>query len=190
MANENDSNIENLNGEKTQIDEKIIGEVKESGTESNALLTKQIDDLKGQVEKYKNDYLYLRAEFDNYKKHAIKERADLIKYGSERLLNEVLGVIDNFDRALELKVTADNLDTYVKGVKMSAHELKSMLGRFGVTEVNSEGQVFDPMWHEALGAEESDSVKEGHVLRVFKKAYKLHDKMIRPAQVIVAKKKS
>jgi molecular chaperone GrpE len=151
---------------------------------------KQIEDLKALAEKYKNDFLYLRAEFDNYKKHAIKERSDMAKYGSERLLIEILGVMDNFDRALELKATPENLDTYVQGVRMTANELRGMVQKFGVTEVNSQGSSFDPMVHEALGAEETDEVKEGYIYRVFKKAYKLHDKIIRPAQVIVAKAKS
>jgi molecular chaperone GrpE len=151
---------------------------------------KQIEELKVQVEKHRNDFLYLRAEFDNYKKHAIKERSELSKYGSERLLIEVLGVIDNFDRALDMKPTPENIDTYAQGVRMTANELKTMVQRFGITEISCEGGVFDPMIHEALGAEETDTVKEGHIFRVFKKAYKLHDKIIRPAQVIVAKTKN
>jgi molecular chaperone GrpE len=151
---------------------------------------KQIEELKSLAEKYKNDFLYLRAEFDNYKKHAIKERAELVKYGSERLLLEVLGVMDNFDRALELKPTPENVATYAQGVSMTANELKSLIQKFGVTEVVCENSPFDPMIHEALGAEETDTVKEGFISKVFKKAYKLHDKIIRPAQVIVAKAKN
>ncbi len=147
----------------------------------------EVEELKAQADKFKNDYLYLRAEFENYKKNSIKERSDLSKYGAERVLVEVLSVIDNFDRALELQVTPENYMTYVQGVRMTATELKNLLQRFNVTEVISEGVPFDPMTHEALGAEETDQVKEGHVSKVFKKAYKLHDKLIRPAQVIVAK---
>lgn len=151
---------------------------------------KQIEELKASAEKFKNEYLYLRAEFENYKKNAIKERAELTRYGSERLLVDVLGVIDNFERALELKATPENLNTYVQGVRMTANELKALVQRFGVSEANSEGVPFDPMLHEALGAEETDAVQEGFVFKVFKKAYKLHDKIIRPAQVIVAKAKA
>ena len=144
--------------------------------------------LQEQSEKFKNDYLYLRAEFENYKRNAIKERAEHLKYGSERLINEILNVVDNFERALQVKVSQDNLTTYTQGVQMTASELKNVLLRHGVTEVNSDGQAFDPNIHEALSSEPTTEVQEGHVFRVFKKAYKLHEKIIRPAQVVVARK--
>lgn len=145
--------------------------------------------LQKEIDKWKNDYLYLRAEFETYKRNAIKERADLSKYGSERLVNEILSVVDNFDRALNIKASADNIDVYSQGVKMSAAELKTVLSRFGVSEVKCEGLPFDPSVHEALGAEESETIAEGHIARVYRAAYKLHDRLIRPAQVIVAKAK-
>jgi molecular chaperone GrpE len=159
----------------------------EQNQNSNTDEVSETDALKAQVEKFKNDYLYLRAEFENYKRNAIKERSELIKYGNERLLVDLLGVLDNFDRALEVKATADNLSTYVKGVEMTAQEFRQALQKNGVTEVPSQGQVFDPAMHEALSSEETDSVKPGHISRVFKKAYKLHDRVIRPGQVVVAK---
>lgn len=140
------------------------------------------------AEKYKNDFLYLRAEFENYKRHAIKERSDLAKYGAERVLVDLLGVLDNFERALEMKPTPETLHQYVKGVEMTATELKSVLAKHGVTEVPSLGQNFDPSLHEALSSEETSEFEPGRVSRVFKKPYRLHDKLIRPGQVVVAKK--
>ena len=150
----------------------------------------QIEELKLQVDKFKNEYLYMRAEFDNYKRNAIKERSDVLKYGSERVISEILGVVDNFERALEAKVTPDNLNVFVKGVEMTSVELKNVLQKYGVSEVETQNKPFDPMMHEALSSEETSEIPEGHVFRVFKKAYKLHDKVIRPAQVVVAKKPS
>lgn len=141
------------------------------------------------AEKAKNEFLYLRAEFDNYKRNMIKERSDLVKYGSERLLNEVLNVVDNFDRALDTKVSADNYETYSKGVQMTAAELKSVLTRFGVSEISTVGAAFDPTVHEALGSEES-TLPPGNVTKILRKGYKLHDRLIRPAHVIVAKAKN
>jgi molecular chaperone GrpE len=181
---------EDKNSEINQTQEPINAEINGGATVTDIQSQKQIEEFKNIAEKYKNDFLYMRAEFENYKKHAIKERSDLTKYGSERLLIEVLGVMDNFERALDMKVTNENIDTYIQGVQMTANELKTMVQKFGVSEVQSEGNIFDPMLHEALGAEETESVKEGYVFRVFKKAFKLHDKVIRPAQVIVAKAKS
>lgn len=142
------------------------------------------------AEKFKNDYLYLRAEFDNYKRNVIKERSELVKYGNERLLVDILNVVDNFERALETKLSADNLATYSKGIEMTYQELKSVLSRFGLSEVAAHGQPFDPNIHEALSSEETEAVKPGHIHRVFKKPYKLHDKVIRPGQVVVAKEKT
>lgn len=147
----------------------------------------EVTELKAQVEKYKNDYLYLRAEFENYRRNVIKERADLLKYGCERLVVEVLGVLDNFERALEVKPSAENLMNYTKGVEMTQTELKSVLQKFGVSEIPSKGLAFDPTVHEALSSEETSEVKPGYISRVFKKPYKLHDKVIRPGQVVVAK---
>lgn len=147
----------------------------------------EIETCKAQAEKFKNDYLYLRAEFENYKRNAVKERSELIKYGNERLLVDLLGVLDNFERALEIKATPENLSTYVKGIEMTAQEFRQALLKNGVTEVASQGAAFDPNMHEALSSEETDDVKPGHISRVFKKAYKLHDRVLRPGQVVVAK---
>jgi len=150
----------------------------------------ELETAKALVEKNKNDFLYLRAEFDNYRRNMIKERSDLLKFGSERLLVDILGILDNFERALEAKPSAgttDNLSNYIKGIEMTYQELKAVLTRFGVSEVPALGLPFDPLLHEALSSEETDEVKPGHVFRVFKKPYKLHDRIIRPAQVVVAK---
>lgn len=177
---------ENKVDSKPEVDLASTAEAKtEKETAADA-----VDQLTQQMEKWKNDYLYLRAEFETYKRNAIKERADITKYGSERLVNEILTVVDNFDRALQTKLTPETMEVYGQGVKMTATELKAVLGRFGIAEVKSEGQPFDPNIHEALGAEESNDVAEGHILRVYRSAYKLHDRLIRPAQVVVAKAKS
>ena len=150
----------------------------------------EIDNLKAQVEKFKNDYLYLRAEFDNYRRNAIKERSELVKYGSERVLVDILGVLDNFERAIENKPTAENLTNYVKGIEMTQAEFKSALVKHGVSEIPSQGAAFDPSVHEALSSEESTEIKPGFITRVFKKPYKLHEKVIRTGQVIVAREPS
>ena len=147
----------------------------------------EIDALKAEAEKYKNEYLYLRAEFENYRRNVIKERSDLMKYGNERLVVDILGVLDNFERALEMKPTPESLQNYIKGIEMTQQELKNVLTKFGVTEIPAQGAQFDPTVHEALSSEETSSVKPGFISRVFKKPYKLFDKIIRPGQVVVAK---
>lgn len=141
----------------------------------------------GESTRWKNDYLYLRAEFDNYKKQMIKERSDLVKYGSERLILALLDVLDIFDRALATEVTPENMNGFVDGVRLTSEELRNTLGRFGVSGHDPSGEAFDPTLHEALSSEETNQILPGHITQVFKRAYKLHDRVIRPAQVVVAR---
>ena len=145
-----------------------------------------VEQLQGEVEKSKKDYLYLLAEFDNYRKNAIKERAELTKFGSERFIREFLNVFDNFERALGTEVSADNLASFRSGVEMIAGETHSLLKKFGVEELKAEGLPFDPSSQAALSSEPRQDVPAGHVARVFRKGYKMHEKVIRPAQVTVA----
>ncbi|MGE5085615.1 MAG: nucleotide exchange factor GrpE [Bacillota bacterium] len=157
-------------------------------TSENFDVSSEIQKLQEQAEKFKNDYLYLRAEFENYKRNAIKERSDLMKYGGERFIRDLLEVVDNFDRALQVNVTAENLSTFKQGIELTSQELKNLLTRHAVTEIPAEGVPFDPAVHEALSSEATDKFAPGYVARVFKKPYKLHDKVIRTGQVVVAKK--
>lgn len=141
--------------------------------------------------KWKTDLLYLKAEFDNYKKHAIKERSDLLKFGSERIARDMLEVVDNLERALTAKTGKDvspetALQNLKTGVELIAKEFKEALSKHGISEVACEGQPFNPAIHEALSSEATASVPEGHIARVFKKPYKMHDKIIRTGQVVVA----
>ncbi len=136
--------------------------------------------------KWKNDYLYLRADFDNYKKSVIRERADILKYGSERVFTELLEIVDNFERALESEVTKDNFESLLKGIRLIHGEMKTVLNKFGVQEIPAMGLKFDPNIHNALSTEPTAKVPSGHISQVFKKPYKLHDRIIRPGHVVIA----
>ena len=146
----------------------------------------KIEELEKALEKAKSDHLYLLAEFDNYRKNAIKERSDLLKYGHERLARDLVSVLDNFERALALDVNAENFQQFVSGVKMTAQELTSLLQKSGVEEIPSQDQPFNPIHHEALSSEPTDRVPPGTVTQVFRKPYKIHDRVLRPGQVVVA----
>ncbi len=159
-----------------------------SGNGSATKESSELEKLQAEAEKYKNEFLYLRAEFENYKRHAVKERSDLMKYAGERMAKDLLGIVDNFDRALSVEVKPESLDTYIKGIEMTSKELKSLLEKHGIKEISSENQPFDPNIHEALGSEPTDKIPEGNVLRVFEKPYKYHDKILRPGRVVVARK--
>ena len=142
--------------------------------------------IQKELEKAKSDVLYLRAEFDNFRKRSIKERSDLIKYGNERVLVEFLNVLDNLDRAMGFEVSKDNFDNFLRGVELISEEFKNLLGKHNVEEIPSEKLPFDPNYHEALSSEPTSEIPPGYITRVFKKGYRLHDRVIRPAQVIVA----
>ncbi|MCB0411637.1 MAG: nucleotide exchange factor GrpE [Bdellovibrionales bacterium] len=159
----------------------------ESSAKDPASTQEQNMDPRSELEKAKSDFLYLRAEFDNYRKNAIRERSEMLKYGGERLARELLDVLDTFDLATQSEVTPENLESFVTGIDLTKSNLKNLLSRFGVHEVSSLGEAFDPTVHEALGSEATDEIEAGHISKVFKKAYKLHDRLLRPAQVMVAK---
>ena len=149
----------------------------------SASIEKNLDE---ELEKVKNEYLYLRAEFDNFRKQSIKERSDLVKYGAERLIIQLLNVVDVFQHALDMEVTPENLTSFKEGMVMTSKEFDNVLKNFGVESIDPKGEAFNPSVHEALGSEPSTEVAPGHIVKTFKSAYKLHDKIIRPAQVIVA----
>ena len=136
--------------------------------------------------KWKNDFLYLKAEFENHKRNVLKERSELLKFGTERMARDILDVVDNFERALQIKLTPETLNNYKMGIELTAKELKEVLSKHGIQEVPSEGKPFNPAHHEALSSEPTSDIPVGHISKVFKKPYKLHDKIIRTGQVVVA----
>jgi len=141
--------------------------------------------LEAELTELKKEKLYLLADFDNFRKQAIKERSELIKYGSEPILREFLTVLDNLERSAHVDVTPETIESYKNGIEMIISQFKKVLERFGVEEVDSKGQVFDPLLHEAVSSEERPDLPPNTITEVLKKAYKLKGKVIRPAQVVV-----
>lgn len=177
MSEQNDQNESN---QKTdQID-----------PNSDSIPVDGVAEAKAEADKLKNEMLYLRAEFENFKRQAIKERSDLRKYGSERLVSDLLNVLDIFETALATELTPENAANFRKGIELTSNELRSVLQRHGVEEVPAKGQAFDPAFHEALSSQETDEVAPGTITQVFKKPYKLHDRVVRPGQVVVSRSKS
>jgi molecular chaperone GrpE len=126
------------------------------------------------------------AEFENYKKRAVKEKEDTRKFGVESLLKEFLPVADNLDRAIDAAAAATEPKQIVDGVKLVQKLFESVLAKFGVTSFSALGQPFDPTVHEALMQMDSDAAP-GTVVQEMAKGYKLHDRLVRPAAVVVAK---
>jgi molecular chaperone GrpE len=156
-------------------------EGKEEKAHSDALET-----CKAELEKARSEFLYLKAEFDTYRRNAIRERSELVKYSGEKVLTDLLSIYDNFERALQTEAKESNFESFKQGVKLIAEELRSFFQKHGVTEIPSQGTAFDPNIHEALSAEPTIETPPGHITRVFRKAFKYHDKLLRTGQVVVA----
>ena len=153
----------------------------------------QFEELKAQAEKANENWerlLRTTADFDNFKKRAAREKQDAIRYANEGLLEKLVPVLDNFDAALSAVQTssADGAQSLQTGVAMIFQQLKKVLTESGLEEVDATGQTFDPNLHEAVSQQESKDVPEGNVLQQLRKGYKLRDRLLRPATVVVAKK--
>ncbi|HWE25094.1 MAG TPA: nucleotide exchange factor GrpE [Myxococcales bacterium] len=132
--------------------------------------------------------LRVAAEFDNFKKRAAKEREDLQKFGIERLLKDFLPVADNLERALDHAEEHD-LRQVIEGVKLVQKLLETTLAKHGVVGFSALGQPFDPNLHEALMQQESEA-PPGTVVSEMSRGYKLNDRLVRPAAVVVARPKT
>jgi molecular chaperone GrpE len=138
-----------------------------------------------QVEQEVDDRLLrLAADFENYKKRAARERQETIAFANERLLKELLPILDDLERALNAAEQHEEAQLE-EGVRLVHRSLASLLERQGVKEIATEGK-FDPHVHEALLAQPSEEAEQGDVLDVIQKGYTLGDRVVRPARVIVA----
>jgi molecular chaperone GrpE len=157
------------------------------------LSPEQIEDLKNRAAKADENWdrlLRTTADFDNFKKRAAREKIESAQYASFSLIQKLLPVLDNFEMALTAAQTAqgDKLASLQSGVLMIQQQLKSALAETGLEEIDAAGKPFDPNFHEAISQQESADVPEGNVLQQLRKGYKLKERLLRPATVIVAKK--
>ena len=131
--------------------------------------------------------LRLAAEMDNYKKRVLKERESLIKYGSQGIAQELLPILDNFQRAMESASKSKDFDSLLEGVGMIFKQMNDALERKGISKIDAVGETFDPNVHEAVMHVNSEEYPENAVIEELQKGYMLHDRVIRPAMVAVSK---
>ncbi|MBI1860285.1 MAG: nucleotide exchange factor GrpE [Deltaproteobacteria bacterium] len=141
-------------------------------------------------ESAKKELLYMRAEFDNYRKRMIRDQEQMVRFANEKLIRELLTIVDLFDRALEHaeKVKGEgtpSVKTFVDGIEMTSRELGQLLIRFGVEFVGSIGDRFDPAKHEAIS--EVLGGEPGKVVAVLNRGCNLNGRLLRPAKVVVSK---
>ena len=147
------------------------------------------EDPTEKIQKLTQEVLYWRAELENYRKKVEQQKSNWYKYGSEDLILQVLDLLENLRMSLQAKGDEKNIEVFYKGVEMSMHQFSEALKNFSVTQIPCEtGSAFDPSLHEAIGQQETEKYPPGHIVSVAKHPYKLHDRLIRPASVIVSRK--
>jgi molecular chaperone GrpE len=140
---------------------------------------------------YKSKYLTALADMDNYRKRMDREKENLVKYGNERLLNDLLQVVDNFDRTTDmLKGDQDpKVKNIVAGLQMVSKQMLDTLAKHGLQPIDAIGKDFDPNYHEAMAQEYAEGKKPNEVIKEFQKGYILNGRVIRAAKVVVASDK-
>jgi molecular chaperone GrpE len=139
---------------------------------------------------YQDKYIRLAAEFENYKRCAQRDQSDAIRYANESLLKNLLSTFDNLERAIQCGKDAGASGSLLEGVELTHKQFLETVEKLGVRQVSSTGSLFDPNMHQAVAQVESETAEPNTVVEEFQKGYFLHDRILRPAMVTVAKEKS
>jgi len=152
-----------------------------------AELQHKLQEKTSEAEENYGRLLRLAADVENLKKRQERERADLIQFANENLIKELLPVVDNLERALEHGRQQEAPPALLEGIEMVHQGFLKALERFGVTPLESLGQPFDPAFHNAVMQEEAPEVPECSVIKELQKGYVMHQRLLRPAMVVVAR---
>ncbi len=188
MLNEETVQQENTNSDASENQEETASENTEKKQEEDDSLEAQLAKAQAQVEEYKDKYLRQLAEFDNYRRRVIKEKADLIKNGGEKVISAILPILDDFDRANEtLGKMGEGASAEKKGVELIIEKFVKILKQQGLEKMDVVGKPFDVDFHEAVAMVpgQPDELK-GKVIDCVLAGYMLNDKVIRHAKVAIA----
>jgi len=190
---------EDTNTEKSSaVDEKQDDRLSEIEKSKNADADNQLKEMHAMLEakekEAKETYdrlLRVSADFENYKKRSARELEDFRKYANQTLLKEMLSVVDNLELAINSSNHRKKADkTLMEGLNLTLNEILRVFERFDVKPIEAQGQKFDPAFHEAVMREETDDFPENTVVSEFQKGYLIHDRLLRPAMVVVAAPKT
>lgn len=180
---------EPLMGSGPERDEALEADL-EGGGEG---MSNDIEGLRSQLEaaaraaaESEDRYLRERAELENYKKRSQRERAEAIRYAAEPLARDLIAVVDNLERALEHARASDHANPVIAGVELVLKGALETLQRHGVERIEAAGEVFDPSRHEAIAKVADENVEANRVVQQFLPGYRLHDRLLRAAQVSVS----
>ena len=180
MVEETAQTEENASGENTQ-------EEAQAELSAEEQLANMLAEAQQMVEEQKDKYLRLSAEFDNYRKRTLKEKAELIKNGGEKTLTAILPVLDDFERALKNMEASEETKAMKEGVELIFSKFQKILGQEGLQKIETEGQAFDTDFHEAIALIPAPSEDfKGKILDCVQTGYMLNEKVIRHAKVAVA----
>ncbi len=158
------------------------------GTEEEVVVDEkeqQIAELQAKLQEEEDRYLRLRADYDNVLRRNKLDREAAEKFRAQSLLTELLPVLDNLDRALQVEVSSEEAVSLYKGVEMVQRQFLEAVSKEGLEMIAAEGEVFDPNFHQAVMQEQDADKESGIVLRELQKGYKLKDRVLRPAMVSV-----
>lgn len=196
----NDKNInsedKNTNPEEMPEDAVILEDVNSTPADNDEAeqeaaedvdsLAEENEKLKAEVEKEKKEYLFLMAEFDNFRKRTLKEKSELIKNAAESAFKGLLPIVDDFERAIKASENSDEASSIKEGMELIYKKLKKYMGQNGVKEMDPEDREFDADKHEAISAVPvPDEAMKGKILDTVEKGYTINDKVLRHAKVVV-----
>lgn len=182
-----------VNQEQTeQVQEEKAAEETQSEEKAEELsaedrMQKELEEANQKVEEMKDKYLRLSAEFDNFRKRTLKEKAELIKNGGEKTISAILPILDDLERALANMQKADDVQAMYEGIDLITQKFLKALSQEGLQKMEPVGEVFDTDFHEAIALVPAPAEdQKGKVLDCVQTGYKLNDKVIRHAKVVVA----
>ena len=195
MAKEAKKELENTEGKPLEEPEKEKKEETPKEAEKPAekvdeleALRQELEKAKAQAAEYLEGWQRTQAEFANYKKRIEQERQELLKLANATLIAKLLPIMDDFERAFQTLPRSLARLTWIDGMALIHRRLQAILEAEGLTAIETEGRSFDPLLHEAVTYEEVEGYDDGQIIEEVQKGYKLHDRILRPALVRVAKK--
>ncbi|MEJ7612885.1 MAG: nucleotide exchange factor GrpE [Candidatus Fervidibacter sacchari] len=191
LANEDEEPVAETSEPTEATEETVVAEREPSVEELKARiaeLEEQLAQAKAEAEDYKERWIRVSADFQNFRKRVMQERVEAYNKGKEDAVLAVLPVLDNMERALSSLTETSDLNAFKRGLELIVRLFQESLRRLDVEPIRTEGQKFDPYYHEAFERVEREDVEEGLIVGEVERGYKMGDKVIRPAKVYVAVK--
>jgi molecular chaperone GrpE len=182
-----ESSSDNRNAEMPSGSEPAKGENVDPASTQTDDIQEQMLQLKAERDKYKDIALRSVADLDNYRKRMAREKDEAIRFANASFLERLIPILDNFELGLQAAKASGGQSAVVDGMAMVSRQLQDFLTSCGIETVDATGQPFNPNIHEAIAQEEDPEIEEGHVIRQVRKGYRLKDRLIRPANVVVSK---